>query len=187
MALARARAGVTLHGPAGEQGIHFKEGGTWHVIAAIALLTTMDGGIHAEGVAQELSNVWYDKNADEKEKLQEALPIANDEIARLEAGELTPAPSEAAPPEVMTQTVNIVVVMLTSGVPEIVPFMKFRTAVSAGKIDQLLTLPPLTGFIVTLRVRVKLLGLYAKSTASSSTVMLRVVLTLSPVLLEHTV
>ncbi len=70
---------------------------------------------------------------------------------------------EDAPPEVLAQTVNIVVVMLTSGVPEIVPLVKFRPAGSSGVMDQVLTLPPLTvgdsGLIVSLRISVMLYGL----------------------------
>ena len=80
--------------------------------------------------------------------------------------------------------------MLTSGVPEIVPLVKFRPAGSAGKIAQLLALPPLTegisGFIVTLRVSVRLLGLYAKSNTGSSTVMLTHAVALPPVVLAYT-
>ena len=71
--------------------------------------------------------------------------------------------AEAAPPEVLAQTVNILVVMLTSGVPEIVPLVKFRPAGNSGVMDQLLTLPPLTvgdsGLIVSLRISVMLYGL----------------------------
>ena len=70
---------------------------------------------------------------------------------------------EDAPPEVLAQTVNIVVVMLTSGVPEMTPSVKFNPSGRAGVMDQLLTLPPLTvgdsGLIVSLRISVMLYGL----------------------------
>ena len=69
---------------------------------------------------------------------------------------------EAAPPDVLAQTVNIVVVMLTSGVPEITPSAKNKPSGSAGVMDQLPTLPPLTVgdsvSIVSLRMSVMLYG-----------------------------
>ena len=40
---------------------------------------------------------------------------------------------EDAPPEVLAQTVNIVVVMLTSGVPEMTPSVKFRSVGQRGR------------------------------------------------------
>ena len=70
---------------------------------------------------------------------------------------------EAEPPEVLAQTVNIVVVMLTSGVPEITPLLKFRPSGRAGSIVHTSTSPPDTvgdsGVIETLRVSVMLYGL----------------------------
>ena len=83
---------------------------------------------------------------------------------------------EAGPPLVLAHTVNIVVVMLTSGVPEIVPLSNSKPAGSAGSMAHDSALPPLTvgdsGVIETLRTRVTLYGLYERLTAGSSTVML---------------
>ena len=50
---------------------------------------------------------------------------------------------EAAPPEVLAQTVNIVVVMLIDDVPLRTPLEKFRPAGRAGWMDQFSTTPPL--------------------------------------------
>ena len=94
---------------------------------------------------------------------------------------------EEAPPEVFAHTVNIVVVMLTSGVPEMTPLSKVRPDGRAGVMDQIPTLPPLTVgesvVIVSLRINVRLYGLYDTLTAGSSTVMFTHATALPPVVL----
>ena len=71
--------------------------------------------------------------------------------------------AEDAPPEVLAQMVNIVVVMLTSGVPEMTPSEKIRPAGNSGAMAQPLALPPVTvgesELIVSLRINVMLYGL----------------------------
>ena len=94
---------------------------------------------------------------------------------------------EEAPPEVFAHTVNIVVVMLTSGVPEMTPLVRFRPDGRAGVTAQAPTLPPLTMgdnvVIVSLRINVRLYGLYDRLTAGSSTVMFTHAVALPPVVL----
>ena len=48
----------------------------------------------------------------------------------------------ALPPLLLAYTVNAVVVMLTVGVPERVPFSKFKPLGRAGWIPQVTTAPP---------------------------------------------
>ena len=49
----------------------------------------------------------------------------------------------AEPPELLAYTVNIVVVMLTDGVPLNTPLEKFKPVGRAGWMDQFSTTPPL--------------------------------------------
>ena len=75
--------------------------------------------------------------------------------------------------------------MLTSGVPEITPSVKFNPSGRVGTMDQLLTTPVYVGtrsIIGSSRVNVKFSGEYERFTRSSTIVMLMYAVAFPPVL-----
>src|SRR5210317_1287077 len=98
---------------------------------------------------------------------------------------------DTSPPVLLAQTVYMVAVMLTVGVPLMTPSMNRRPEGSAGVMFHEDARPPVrvgeSVAICTPRMSVMFSGLYSRLTAGSRTVMLMLVLTLPPLLLAQTV